>query len=370
MKTLVPIILSLLFFSQISYADKHSHEYTVSTYAEGLVHPWGLTFLPDGRLLVTEKEGHLRIIDKNGSISEPVNNLMPVKSSGQGGLLDVALDPDFAKNKTLYLSYSKPEDGERSRTAVAKAQLKGNGLENLTTIWQQAQAEKRGFHFGSRLVFDRDGYLFVTLGDRALRKEDAQNLKTHFGKIVRIDTNGAPAPGNPFLQNENALSDIWSYGHRNVQGAFLHPKTGQLWANEHGPRGGDEINKVEAGKNYGWPVITYGINYNGTPITDKTAMDGMEQPVHYWDPSIATSGMLIYTGKAFPNWQGDIFTGALALRHLNRITLDDDLKVKNEDRMLKDMNERIRAFTQGPDGHIYVLTDSPKAKVLKISPKS
>ena len=366
MRTNTFIALILLFCAFYSSAD----DYTVTTYAEGLVHPWGLAFLPDGRLLVTEKEGQLRIVNKDGTVSDPVANVMPVKSAGQGGLLDVALDPNFDKNNTIYLSYSKPEDDDASRTAVAKATLKDNSLEGLTTIWKQAQAEKRGFHYGSRLIFDRDGYLFVTLGDRALRKDDSQNLKTHFGKIVRIDTNGKPAPGNPFLNQEGVLPDIWSYGHRNVQGAFLHPKTGELWANEHGPRGGDEINRVEAGKNYGWPVITYGINYNGTPITDKTHMDGMEQPVHYWDPSIATSGMLIYSGTAFPQWQGDIFTGALKLQHLNRISVDKDLKVTHEERLLKDMNERIRAFAQGPDGHIYVLTDSPKGKVLKVSPKS
>lgn len=365
-------ILVFLFPINATFAnqtkDKTNTSYAVNTYVKGLKHPWGLAFLPDGRLLVTEKEGILRIIEKNGQLSKPVKNLMSVYNSGQGGLLDVALDPDFKNNRTIYLSYSKPEPDNKSRTAVARAQLKGQALENVTTIWQQSHAEKKGFHYGSRLVFDRDGYLFVTLGDRGSRKEDAQNLSTHFGKIVRIDTNGKPAPDNPFIKDKNALPDIWSYGHRNIQGAYLHPETGELWTNEHGPRGGDEINKAEGGKNYGWPVITYGINYNGTPITDKTHMPGMQQPVHYWDPSIATSGLLIYSGNTFPNWKGNLFTGALRAQHISRIVLDKENKVIHEERILSDQNERIRAVTQGPNGYLYALTDSPKGRVLKISP--
>ncbi len=346
-----------------------THEVVVTTYASGLTQPWGMTFLPDGRLLVTEKAGNLRIVDTDGQVSEPISGLMAVSDRGQGGLLDVVLDPDFSNNQMIYLSYAEANQGDQSRTAVAKAKLVNNKLEDVTQIWQQAQLEKAGYHYGSRLVFDRTGHLFVTLGDRGNGKGRVQDLSTHFGKIVRIDTNGQAAKDNPFIGQKDALPDIYSYGHRNVQGAFLHPKTGVLWANEHGPKGGDEINLVQASKNYGWPEITYGINYNGTPITDKTALPGMEQPIHYWDPSIATSGMLIYSGEAFPNWQGDVFTGALKLTHLNRIKLDADNKVVTEERLLKDQKERIRAIEQGPNGYIYVATDSGKGRILKIAPK-
>jgi len=370
-KTTLIILMSLTFAINVIAEDKKdeiaTHKINVSTYAEGLNQPWGMTFLPDGRLLVTEKKGQLRIIAQDGSISKPIEGMLEVDTKGQGGLLDIVLDPGFSKNKMIYFSYSKAADDGHARTAVGKAQLIENSLKDVKNIWQQAQTQKAGYHYGSRLVFDRTGHLFVTLGDRG-GKENVQDMSTHFGKVVRIDTDGKPAKGNPYLNNKNVLPDIYSSGHRNVQGAFLHPDTGVLWGNEHGPRGGDEINIIQAGKNYGWPVITYGINYNGTPITDKRKMDGMEQPVHYWDPSIATSGMLIYSGDAFPNWKGDIFTGALKLMHLNRIKLDKNNKVVTEERLLKDQSSRIRAIEQGPNGNIFVATDSGKGKILKISP--
>ncbi len=354
-----------------------SHDIKVTTFAEGIQSPWGMKFLPDGRLLVTEKSGQLRLVSATGEVSKAIKVKLPIQDKGQGGLLDVTLDSDFENNAMIYLSYAKDEDKGpnkgQSRTAVAKGKLSDNKLTDLKTIWQQAQTEKGGYHFGSRLVFDSQGYLFITTGDRNYRKDDAQDLSTHFGKIVRIDTDGQPAPNNPFINqidnNTAALPDIYSYGHRNVQGAYLHPQTGELWINEHGPRGGDEINRIEAGKNYGWPKITFGINYSGTKITDHTALPGMEQPIHYWDPSIATSGMLIYSGDAFPNWKGNIFTGALKLMHLNRIALDENNKVVTEERLLLDQKSRIRAIEQGPDGHIYVATDSYKGKILKVSPK-
>jgi glucose/arabinose dehydrogenase len=372
MKKLIMIIMisSLMTFAVIAN-DKNNynatHNFEVSTFAEGLSQPWGMTFLPDGRLLVTEKKGHLRIISQNGLVSDPLTGMLKVNSNRQGGLLDVVLDPNFSNNKLIYFSYSRSTGSGKNHTAVAKAELVDNTLVNVENIWQQAQASKTTHHYGSRLVFDRTGHLFVTLGDRGT-KENVQDMTTHFGKVVRIDTDGKPAKDNPFLNLENVLPDIYSSGHRNIQGAVLHPETGELWANEHGPRGGDEINIIQAGKNYGWPVITYGINYNGTPITDKRKMEGMEQPIHYWDPSIATSGMLIYSGKAFPNWQGDIFSGALKLMHLNRIKLDKDNKVVAEERLLKDQQSRIRAIEQGPNGDIFVATDSVKGKILKISP--
>lgn len=346
---------------------KDSHEIKVSVYAEGIQSPWGMKFLPDGRLLVTEKGGSLRLIENNGAVSEPIAVDLEISTKGQGGLLDVVLDPDFSNNQMIYLSYAKSDQGGQARTAVAKAKLNEASLTDLQTIWQQAQSYKAGYHYGSRLVFDRTGHLFVTLGDRGGR-DNVQDMQNHFGKIVRIDTDGKPAKDNPFIGKEGVLPDIFSSGHRNVQGAVLHPQTGVLWANEHGPRGGDEINKVEAGKNYGWPVITYGINYIGTKITDKTHMPGMEQPIHYWDPSIATSGMLIYSGDLFPNWRGNVFTGALKLMHLNRIALDENNKVQAEERLLKDQKSRIRAIEQDSEGHIYVATDSYEGKILKISP--
>ncbi len=375
MKKLLLVIVLTTFITTTTQANRpqpqqsNSHDIKVTTYADGLNQPWGMTFLPDGRLLVTEKIGQLRIIDTTGQVSEPLQGVPAVNTQGQGGLLDVVLDPDFANNKTIYFSYATIEaDDSQSRTAVAKAVLHDEAITKVKQIWQQAQTKKAGYHYGSRLVFDLTGHLFVTLGDRNYGKDEVQDLSTHFGKVVRIDTDGQPAADNPFLNKANALADIYSYGHRNIQGAFLHPKTGVLWGNEHGPRGGDEINTIQAGNNYGWPVITYGINYNGTPITDKTSMPGMQQPIHYWDPSIATSGMLIYTGKAFPNWHGDVFTGALKLMHLNRIKLNNNNQVVTEERLLKDQKQRIRAIEQGPDGHIYVATDSPDGAILKLSP--
>jgi len=344
-----------------------THQIAVSTYAEGLNQPWGMKFLPDGKLLVTEKKGQMRIVSTDGSISEPMKINLDINTRGQGGLLDVALGPNFQDNHMIYFSYAKSAENSQARTAVAKAKLSDNTLSQVKTIWQQAQPYKAGYHYGSRLVFDKTGHLFVTLGDRG-GKENVQDMSTHFGKVVRIDTDGKPAKDNPFLNKEGVLPDIYSTGHRNVQGAYLHPVTGVLWGNEHGPRGGDEINIIEAGNNYGWPVITYGINYIGTKITDITEKEGMEQPVHYWDPSIATSGMLIYSGDAFPYWKGNIFTGALKLMHLNRIQLGDNNKVVTEERLLKDQKSRIRAIEQGPNGHIYVATDSADGKILKISP--
>ena len=328
-----------------------------------------MTFLPDGRLLVTEKEGHLRIISSKGDISPAIDVNLDINTKGQGGLLDVVLDPDFEINQTLYFSFAKSAENNQARTAVAKAKLNANSVSDIENIWQQNTPHKAGYHYGSRLVFDKTGYLFVTTGDRGNR-DNVQDMSNHFGKVVRIDTDGKPAKGNPFLGRKDILPDIFSSGHRNIQGAFLHPETDVLWANEHGPRGGDEINIVEAGKNYGWPEITYGINYIGTKITDHTHKEGMEQPIHYWDPSIATSGMLIYSGDAFPKWKGDIFTGALKLMHLNRIKLDKNNKVVAEERLLLDQKSRIRAIEQGPNGNIFIAIDSTDSKILKISPSS
>lgn len=366
---LIMLMIGLTSLSVSHSISTESHQVKTVSWATGLDQPWGMEFLPSGQLLVTEKKGNLRIIEPSGQVSPPLKGMLPITENGQGGLLDVTADPNFNNNHLIYFSYAKNEPGGLSRTAVGKAELRNQQLHHVQQIWQQQQAEKGGYHYGSRLVFDQQGYLFVTTGDRNYRKAEAQDLTTHFGKIVRIDTSGNPAPNNPFINQQSALDDIYSYGHRNVQGAYLHPQTGLLWINEHGPKGGDEINIIKPGHNYGWPVITYGVNYNGTPITNLTEKAGMEQPIHYWDPSIATSGMLIYTGEAFPNWQGDVFTGALKLRHLNRIKLDNNHKVLSEERLLTELKERIRAIAQGPDGFIYVATDSTQGQIIKITPK-
>ena len=247
---LILLVTALLPASAEIHSNHASHDINVTTYAEGLEKPWGMTFLPDGRLLVTEKAGNLRIVNQDGTVSASIAGMLPVNATGQGGLLDVVLDPDFSNNAMLYFSFAMVESGDQSRTAVGKAKLTKDGLADVQQIWQQAHSRKAGYHYGSRLVFDRTGYLFVTLGDRNYGKDEVQSLSTHFGKVVRIDTDGKPAKDNPFINTDGALPDIYSYGHRNIQGAFLHPNSGELWGNEHGPKGGDEINLIQAGKNY------------------------------------------------------------------------------------------------------------------------
>ena len=335
--------------------------------AKGLDHPWGLAFLPDGRALVTEKSGRLRYLGKDGKLSEPLSGVPKVDDGGQGGLLGVALDPGFAGNRLVYLSFSEPGDGGTAGTAVARGRLGERGLEDVRVIYRQVPKVKSGNHYGSRLVFDRDGALFVTQGDRYNQRPLVQDLTTDIGKIVRITTDGGVPAGNPFANKPGARPEIWSYGHRNAQGAALHPATGRLWTVEHGAQGGDELNHPEAGKNYGWPVITYGVDYSGEKIGEGTTKAGMEQPVHYWDPSIAPSGLLIYTGDAFPDWKGDYFTGSLKFGRLVRLELDGD-KVVKEERYLGERGERIRDVVQGPEGFIYLLTDADPGSVLRLEP--
>lgn len=335
------------------------------TVAKGLQHPWGLAFLPDGRMLVTERPGRLRIVSPQGAIGEPVQGVPAVDARGQGGLLDVALDPKFADNGWVYLSYSEPGEGGNG-TAVARGRLQGNRLTDVAVIFRQRPKHSGTAHFGSRLVFDRGGRLFVTLGDRFSRRDEAQELDSHIGKVVRIETDGSVPPDNPFVGREGALPEIWSYGHRNVQGAALHPRTGELWAHEHGPQGGDEVNVVEAGKNYGWPVITYGREYGtGFRIGEGTHKAGMEQPVVYWVPSIAPSGMAFLTSDRYPGWQGNLFVGALRAQTLVRLELDGR-KVVRQERLLPNLSERVRHVVQGPDGWLYILTDNEDGKVLRL----
>lgn len=334
--------------------------------AKGLDHPWALEFLPDGRMLVTERPGHLRIVSQDGSISAPLSGVPAVRAQGQGGLLDVALDPAFARNRTIYLSYAEPGEGGAG-TAVARGVLGAAGLSDVRVIWRQSPKVSGGNHFGSRLVFDREGRLFVTMGDRFAHRDRAQDLGSEIGKVVRIHTDGRIPTDNPFVGRSGARPAIWSYGHRNSQGAALHPETGELWIIEHGPRGGDELQPVRAGRNYGWPAITYGINYDGSVISSETAREGMEQPVYYWNPVIAPSGLAFYTADAIPGWKGSILIGSLNPGGLVRLTMSNG-RVTREERHLTELRQRFRDVKQGPDGFIYVITDSGNGSVLRIRP--
>jgi len=335
----------------------------VVTMAQGLDHPWGLAFLPDGRLLVTERAGRMRIIERDGKVGTPLANVPAVVAQGQGGLLDVLLDRQFATNRTLYVSYSEPGEGGAG-TSVARARLGVGGLEDLRVIFRQSPKVRGGLHFGSRIVQARDGNLFVTLGER-YQRDRAQELGNHLGKLVRIRPDGQVPPDNPFVGRAGALPEIWSYGHRNVQGAALHPGTGDLWTVEHGAQGGDEINRPQAGRNHGWPVITYGRDYSGASIGEGTAKAGMEQPLHYWDPSIAPSGLAFYDSDVIPGWKGSLLIGSLKFRLLSRLEIDGN-RIVREERLLQGLNERLRDVRVGPDGLVYLLTDSSDGKVLRL----
>jgi len=338
------------------------------TVARGLEHPWALAFLPDGRILVTERPGRLRIVDMNGKVSEPLAGAPKVLAEGQGGLLDVAIDPRFAQNNFIYLSYAEPGERGTASTAVARAQLVGNRLEDAKVIFRQQPKVRGSAHFGSRLVFANDGTLFVTVGDRYSYRDQVQDLSTGFGKVFRINPDGTVPKDNPLVGRAGAQPETWSYGHRNVQAAALHPQTGDLWTVEHGARGGDELNRPQAGKNYGWPVITYGVDYSGLRIGEGTAKPGMEQPVYYWDPVIAPSGAVFYTGdKYHPGWNGSLFIGSLNPGLLVRLVLKDN-KVTSEERYAGDLKHRIRDVQQGPDGLLYVVTDANDGRLLRILP--
>jgi len=336
----------------------------VTTIVEGLEHPWGLAFLPDGRMLVTERPGRLRIVNADGSLSRPIAGVPRVQARGQGGLLDVALHPKFAENGFVYLSFSEPGSGGAG-TSVARGRLDGETLKDVQVIFRQAPKVDTGFHYGSRLVFDRDGKLYVSSGDRGMQ-DTAQDLTRGQGKLFKLNDDGTPVAGLPLAAREGTHPGVFSYGHRNIQGMALHPQTGLVWTHEHGPRGGDEINVPRAGLNYGWPVITYGINYNGTTIGDGLKeKDGMEQPLHQWTPSIGASGLAFYTADRFPAWRGNAFVGSLALTHLQRLVLDGE-RVTDTEVLLDDWDERIRDVRQGPDGSLYVLTDARNGQVAKV----
>jgi glucose/arabinose dehydrogenase len=338
----------------------------VETVARGLAHPWALEFLPGGRMLVTERGGSLRVVERDGRLSAALTGVPPVYAQGQGGLLDIALDPGFAENRVIYLSFAEPGPGGAG-TSVARGRLAESGLENVQVIYRQHPKVPGGGHFGSRLVFGRDGTLWVTQGDRFAYRDRAQDLGQGMGKIVRINSDGSVPPDNPFVSRTGAQKEIWSYGHRNVQAAARHPETGELWTVEHGAAGGDELNNPRAGRNYGWPVVTYGRDYDGRRIGDDGARAGMEQPVYYWDPVIAPSGMVFYTGDRIPGWKGSLLIGGLSSQSLVRLVLENG-SVTREERYLGSLGERIRDVQQGPDGHLYLLTDSPNGQLLRVLP--
>lgn len=346
------------------------HKVSITSLTKKLDKPWGMSFLPSGELLVTEKSGALRRVKLDGSISVPLTGVPSVVNKSQGGLLDVAVDPNFTDNNYVYISYSEadPQGGEGNSTAVMRATLTDTGLTNGKVIFRGAPKYKSGAHFGSRLVFAPDGHLFITLGDRYSAMDDAQTLDNHHGKVVRIKPDGSVPSDNPFVDNADALPEIWSYGHRNVQGAAIHPTTGKLWTVEHGPKGGDEINIPEAGNNYGWPIATYGVDYDGSIISDKTHVEGTIQPHYYWVPSIATSNMIFYTGDKFPAWQGDLLVAALKGSQVARLDLEGDRVMHEETLFEQAVEQRIRDIEQGPDGYIYLITDDRAGQLIQIKP--
>ena len=340
------------------------------TVASGLQHPWAVAFLPDGRFLVTERPGRLRVVSADGQVQPAVQGLPEVAAGGQGGLLDVITDSAFASNRTIYFCFSEPGKGTTNSTALARARLSQDArrLEDVKVIFSQQPKFSSTAHFGCRIVERPDGTLFLTLGDRFSRRDDAQTLDNHHGKVVRVGKDGAIPKDNPFVGKAGALPEIWSYGHRNSQGATLAPD-GSLWTHEHGARGGDEINRPQAGKNYGWPQVSFGVNYDGSKIgSDDSAAPGLEPPLHHWTPSIAPSGMAFLTSDRYgAAWKGNLFVGSLKFQYLDRIELKDG-QVVAEHKLLEDVGQRIRDVRQGPDGLLYVVTDSPSGKLIRLLP--
>jgi glucose/arabinose dehydrogenase len=344
----------------------HAEDFRLVKLVERLDHPWSLAFLPDGRMLVTERPGRLNLFSARFE-RIPIDGIPKVAASGQGGLLDVALHPRFAENGFVYLSYAEPGDGGVS-TALARGKLAGNRLEDTKVVFRQEPKTRGGLHFGGRIVFDRQGYLYLTLGERG-QMDRAQRPDNHHGSVIRLHDDGRVPADNPFVGKAGWKPEKYDLGHRNQQGAALDPRTGLLWTHEHGPQGGDEINVIRAGTNYGWPVITYGVSYGiGTKIGEGTAKPGMAQPIYYWAPSIAPSGMAFYTGDRFPKWKGNLFVGSLRDEMLVRLELDGE-KVTKEERLLKGALGRIRDVRMGPDGLIYLLTDESNGVLARLEPR-
>ena len=362
-------LLSTAAFAQSQIFRSASGDLRVETIATGLANPWALAFLPDSRMLVTERPGRLRIVTRDGKLSPPVEGLPPIFVRGQGGLHDVILDRNYAQNRTIYFCFADPHGGG-GRTSLARAKLADGAtpkLEELTIIFRQEGPPSGGNHYGCRIVQMPDNNLFLTMGDHYTARDEAQNLGNHIGKIVRIRPDGSVPPDNPFVNRQGAKPEIWSYGHRNSQGAAINPASGKFWMHEHGPRGGDEVNIPQAGKNYGWPVIGYGIDYSGARIHEGTHKAGMEQPIVQWTPVIAPSGMAFYAGEAFPQWKGNLFIGGLATRILVRLELDGE-KVTKEERLLGNLSERIRDVRSGPDGALWLVTDNSAGRILRVTP--
>ena len=339
--------------------------FRLETVADGLEYPWSLAFLPNGSMLVTERAGRLRVIQNGELLPQAVQGLPTPVVSGQGGLFDIALHPNFKENRALFLSYAhRSSDGMTTR--VARAIFEEGRLSDVTVIFEALPRSGTSRHFGGRMAFDASSHLYISVGDRG-DMDRAQDTQDDAGGVHRITVNGAPAPGNPGLGDSGINSTLFTWGNRNIQGMTVHPITGEIWTHEHGPRGGDEINILKAGTNYGWPEITYGIDYTWLPITLDTKKEGMAQPLHYWDPSIAPSGMAFYTGSEFPQWQGNLFVGALKLRKLVRLEIENEQVVSEED-LLTTLEERIRDVRAGPDGTLWLLTDSPQGKVYRVVP--
>jgi glucose/arabinose dehydrogenase len=350
--------------AQTYRSDEHS--FRVVKVVEGLQQPWSLAFLPDGRMLVTEKAGRLRVVNNNVLDPKPIEGLPEVTVHGQGGLHDVVLHPEFAKNSLVYLAYAA-RGGDGAGTELARGRLAGHRLEDVQVLFRQSPKGRAGQHFGGRIVFDRQGFVYLTLGDRGER-ERAQRPDDHAGSVIRLHDDGRVPKDNPFVASAGWKPEKFTLGNRNMQGAALHPQTGVVWTHEHGPQGGDEINVIRSGVNYGWPVITYGVNYGiGTKIGEGTQKSGMQQPIYYWVPSIAPSGMAFYSGDKFPRWKGDLFVGALRDQMLVRLRLDGE-KVVKEERLLKGVLGRIRDVRAGPDGFIYLLTDEAHGVLARLEP--
>lgn len=369
--TTAPLVLAgLLALAAAPSGAQSQPSPKAQTVASGLQNPWAVAFLPDGRFLVTERPGRLRVVNADGQVQPAVQGLPEVAAGGQGGLLDVITDSAFASNRTIYFCFSEPGKGTTNSTALARARLSQDAkrLEDVKVIFSQQPKFSSTAHFGCRIVERPDGTLFLTLGDRFSRRDDAQTLDNHHGKVVRVGKDGAIPKDNPFVGKAGALPEIWSYGHRNSQGATLAPD-GSLWTHEHGARGGDEINRPQPGKNYGWPQVSFGVNYDGSKIgSGDSAAPGLEPPLHHWTPSIAPSGMAFLTSDRYgAGWKGNLFVGSLKFEYLDRIELKDG-KVVAEHKLLEDVGQRIRDVRQGPDGLLYVVTDSPSGRLIRLLP--
>ena len=365
-------LVGLVLYAPASLAKEghyrsEKHDFRLVTLVEGLENPWSIAFLPDGRMLVTERPGRLRIVTKDFRLEPgPVEGLPPIVEAGQGGLFDVVLHPRYADNGWIYISYNGAGSGGWA-TQLLRARLEGNRLTDTQVLFSLQPKSRKGQHFGGRIVFDREGFVYLTLGDRG-DKERAQRLDDHAGSLIRLHDDGRVPADNPFVNRPGARTEKFTLGNRNMQGAALHPHNGELWTHEHGPQGGDEINVMRAGRNYGWPVITYGVNYGiGTRIGEGTGKPGMEQPLYYWVPSIAPSGMSFYTGERFPKWRGNLFVGSLKFQMLARLELSGE-KIVKEERLIQGELGRIRDVRTGPDGYIYLLTDAPDGVLARLEP--